>query len=136
MKIRWIFRLKILNSEKGNSKSNVFFRTHFSIDFGKVRGGFQGFWEGFGGSWRLLGHFLASFFEPCIQNVLQKGSWRLLGSILAPFRKVWEGSGEGFGKVLGAEINVFLISLFWGRIFGLRVLVGGASGLHFDVLFK
>ena len=88
-----------------------------------------------GGGWSLSGvssDTLASF----LSLAFRKGSWRLLASILAPFRKVWEGSGEGFGKVLGAEINVFLNSLFWGRIFGLRVLVGGASGFHFDVLFK
>ena len=50
----------------------------FGEGLGRVWGGF---WEGFGGSWRLLGHFLGSIFEASIQNALQKGSWRLLGSI-------------------------------------------------------
>ena len=58
--------------------------------------GFGGVWEGFGGSWRLLAHFWAAFFEACIQNALQKGSRRLLDSILTPC-----GTSEGFGRGLG-----------------------------------
>ena len=37
------------------------------------------FWERFGASWRLLGHFLASFFGACMLDALQKGSWRVPG---------------------------------------------------------
>ena len=80
---------------------------------GRVWGGF---WEGFGGSWPALGHFLTSFFGACIRNALQKRSWRLLGWILAPFSKVWEGSGEDLGRVWGVfgglKIVVFLDRAF------------------------
>ena len=50
----------------------MLFWLHFSIDFGRVWGGYLFvFWEGFGGSWRLLGRFLVSFLGTCIQNMLQ-----------------------------------------------------------------
>ena len=95
------------------SKHMCFLEYRFETVLGKVLGGF---WERFGGSWRLLGHFFASFFGACIRNALQKGSWRLLGWISAPFSRVWEGSGEDFGGVLGgfggSKIAVFLDCVF------------------------
>ena len=82
---------------------------------------FGGFWEGFGGSWHLLGRFLASNFGACIQNTLQNGFRRLLASILASFSRVWERSGMVWGEFVGPKI-VFLL----GWLFGFRVLVAGA----------
>ena len=54
-------------------------------------------WEGFGGSWGLLGRFGASFFHACIWSGLQKCSWRHQGWILFRFCGVWDGFWEGFG---------------------------------------
>ena len=85
------------------------------------------FWEGFRAFLASLGPLLASFFGACILNALRKGSWRLLGWILAPFWRVWEGSGEGFGRDLG-EFGGFKIVGFLDCIFGFRVLVVGAFG--------
>ena len=97
----------------------------FWLDFGGV-------WEGFGGSWPLLGHFLASFFGACIRNALQQGSWRLLGWILVPFSKVWEGSGEDLGRVLGefwegleGPTLQFSWTAFFDFVFWLLVLLEG-----------
>ena len=113
-----VFQVKIEeNREKNMLLKTPFFElalfNRFWEGLGRVWGGF---WEGFGGSWPLLSHFLASFFGACIRNALQKGSWRLLGWISAPFSRVWEGSGEDFGGVLGgfggSKIAVFLDCAF------------------------
>ena len=108
MKNRWILKQKITKFVKKSVPKTMFFSIAFFYEFweglGRILGGF---WEGFGSSWRLLGHFLGSIFEACIQNALQKGSWRLLGSIWASFWRVWEGFGKDFGTVLGE---------FWGNL--------------------
>ena len=75
------------NHEKNDSPNHVFFCMRFLFDFGEVWGGF---WERFGESWRLLGHFFASFLGACIRNALQ-----------------WDGSGEDFGWVLGGFSESF-----------------------------
>ena len=81
--------------------------------FGRVLGGF---WKAFGAFRASLGPLLASFFGACILNALQKGSWRLRGWILAPFGRVWEGSGQDFGRVLG-EFGGSKIVIFVDRVF-------------------
>ena len=85
-KIWWFSLPKSRKRERNTLRTTLFFSLVFCNGFWvgleRVLGGF---WEAFGGSWGLLGQFLASFFEACIQNALQKGSWRLLGWILAPF---------------------------------------------------
>ena len=60
-------------------------------------------------------------------DALRKGSWRLLGWILDSFWRVWERSGEGFGRDLG-EFGGFKIVGFLDCIFGFRVLVVDAFG--------
>ena len=63
-----------------------FLPLRFSIDFGRVWGGFwKGLGRGLEPSWRYLRHFSASFLDACIWNALWKGSWRLLGSIWPRF---------------------------------------------------
>ena len=85
----------------------MFFSLAFFYRFERGLGRVWGrFWEGFGTSWRLLGHFLGSFFDAFIWNALQKGSWRLLGLILARFWRIWEASWERFGEVLGFKKQV------------------------------
>ena len=98
-KKQWILRSKSRKIDRKTFPKNMFFSTAFFYQFweglGKVLGGFG---EGFGGSWRLLGRFWASFLGVCIWSALWKGSWGLLGSILGRFGGVWGGSGEGFGR--------------------------------------
>ena len=131
LKIWWFSRAKSKNNVKTTLRKTLFFSLVFFIGFWvgleRVLGGF---WEAFGGSWGLLGQFLASFFEACIQNALQKGSWRLLGSIWASFWRVWEGSGKDFGRVCGEfrgnlEGQKFNFS---DRVFWFRVLVATGFG--------
>ena len=99
----------------------MFFSIAFFYQFfggvGEILGGV---WEGFGASWRLLGHFLASFLEACIQNALQ----RVLGGLFESFGRALGGLWEGFGKAFGQESGLqfcltFLDVLvcFWARIF-------------------
>ena len=88
-----VFETEISEIREKTIAKNSFF---FDYVFGSiVEGGGEGlgrvlgrFWEGFGGSWDLLGHFLASSFGACIRNALQKGSWGLLGSVLVRFSRV------------------------------------------------
>ena len=77
-------------------------------------------WKGFGASWRLLGHFLASFLEACIQNALR----RVLGGLFEGFGKalgrLWEGFGKAFGQESGLQFCLTFLDVlvcFWARIF-------------------
>ena len=62
----------------------------------------EGFGRGLGPPWRLLGHFLASSFKA----LLPRGSKRRPRGLLD---SIWEGFGEGFGRVLEVKIEVFLV---------------------------
>ena len=82
----WFSMLKSMRIEKNTLRKTPFFSLLFCNRFweglGRVLGGFC---KGFGDFWGLLGQFLASFFQACIQNALQKGSWKVLSWILAPY---------------------------------------------------
>ena len=83
--------------------------SHFGLKsrFGRVLGSiWEGFGEGFGASWGLLGRFGASFFYACICIGLQKCSWRHLGGIFAWFWGGWDRFGEGFGGAWEGFSNV------------------------------
>ena len=93
------------NREKKTSKNDVFFDCISQLilgglgeDFGRI---LKRFWERFGASWRLLGHFLALF----LRLVFRMLSKRALGGFRAPFwfdfGGVWDGCGEGFRRILG-----------------------------------
>ena len=100
-------------SWKKCSQKRFFLSLHFLIDFGRV---WEGFWEGFGGSWPLFGHFVAFFFSACIRNALQTVSWRLLG-LEAPGLGFWEG-------LEGPKLQFSWIA-FFDFVFWLLVLLKG-----------
>ena len=96
------------NREKSRCKNDVFFDCLFLLIL-------EGFGEDFGmvlgGVWSLLvplGALFGIIFWGFPHSATQldkcgthQGSWRVPGWILTPFWRVWDGSGEDFGKVLG-----------------------------------
>ena len=103
---------------------SIVFLSGFWMGLGK---NLESVWEGFGGSWRLLGHFLASFFRACIQNALQKGSWRRLGSILPPFWRLPTSCGLDLGAFLVPcwphfDTNLRLYCGVWAQSYPSRCL--------------
>ena len=103
-----------------------------AADFGKVWGGFL---ERFGGSWRLLGHFFASFwclYSECSPTGVLKAPGLDFGSIFKGLGRVWGGFWKGFGRVLGEFWEglegpklQFSWTAFFDFVFWLLVLLEG-----------
>ena len=115
------FEVKIEKNQKKNvSKKNLFSDCVFLSIFGGFGQIWGGVWEGFGASWRLLGHFLASFLEACIQNALRRvlrGLFESFGKVLG---RLWEGFGKAFGQESGLQFCLTFLDVlvcFWARIF-------------------
>ena len=70
---------------------------------GSILGGFGVVLEGFVGFLGLLGRFWPSFLHAFSCSGFQECFWRLQEAYRIDFGSIWVGSGEGFGRVLGAS---------------------------------
>ena len=90
----------------------------FCNDFGEV---WAGFGIGFGGPWRLVGVFQASFFKaflPRGPKRVQEAAKRSLGLDLG---RVWKGFGKGLARQNGQKIEIFVF--FLDMLFAIWILV-------------
>ena len=100
----------------------MFFRLHFSIDFGRVWGGFL---AGFGRSLEGLGTSWVAFCRHFWRLVFRTLSKMALGGFWIPFWLNFQGFGRDLRGVLGEFVepkSAFL--LVW--VFGFRVQFVGA----------
>ena len=67
--------------------------------------------EGFGTSWRLLGHFLASFFKALLPRGLKRVQEAAKRSLGLDFGGFQTGFGKGLGGQNGQNIEIF--GIFW-----------------------